>query len=123
MNNYQGNQITKEELIALREFVQRYIDIKDYGIHVWGRFFYERVYSMVAKLDGAIQQDRDLELNQEWFSYIEIRHLANMVESEPLHRRIDELYEHWWIDSPAGNFLSLRLKLKRRPGKKVLYCH
>src|SRR5438093_12009291 len=75
-------QFAETELIALRQLVDRYFEIKEYGFHVWGRRFYERLYVVRSKIDESLSTVRRSDLLTDEFGYIDLKIMLNIVRSD-----------------------------------------
>ncbi|HEV8404845.1 MAG TPA: hypothetical protein VGQ13_02950 [Nitrososphaera sp.] len=89
-----ADQFTDLELGTLRGLMDRYFDIKEYGWHVWGRRFYERLYLIRAKIDDALTNITGFGSKDE-FTYVDLKILLNMVQSEGLRWAKDEAPTNW----------------------------
>jgi len=89
--------LTNTELLTLKELIDRYFEIKEYGWHVWGRRFYERLYIIKQKIDDALANVTELGPYKDDFTYIELKILLNMVRSEGMGWLINEAPNYWHL--------------------------
>lgn len=109
------------ELSALRSLVDRYDEIREYGRILWGNRFYERLYVIRAKIDGAIPTSVGSGWCKDDFSYIDMRILLNIVQYEGMNWAKYEAGVHLYnayrlprVGTPRELMISILIKLQER---------
>ena len=83
---------TDLELGWLLMLMERYFEIKEYGLHVWGRRLYERLYIIKSKMGYALANPtgNDDGFYKDEFTYVDLKILLNIVCTEGLRWASEE---------------------------------